>query len=205
MNIAYRLAPNDANLCEQLAVFLDRHGLSYQALPLLEHSIQLNPLAASTSNILGRVNFRLGNLKKGETYLQKSIELDGNFIVGLSNLARLKIATKDLTTANQLIEKIRSINSEAENLKLLDAMMLAEKGEKDTALSTFKNGVVYAMLGMNAEAIDFLTLNPIPYLELINHPALKILNGNPRFQKVVDIAKMKYEENLKRYPFVMIQ
>ena len=85
--------------------------------------------------------------------------------------------------------------------------MHANRGEKDEALSLWKNSEVYALLGMNDEAIEHLEKeianrknHPYCYYYLLlNNPFYDNIREDPSFQAIVNSEKKVYERELKKY------
>ncbi len=85
--------------------------------------------------------------------------------------------------------------------------MYAGKGDKDKALALSKNGIIYSLLGMKDEALQYIT-NEVKkdyehfqytYLSLETSPFYVSLRGDARFQDIVKKQKKKYEERLKKF------
>jgi hypothetical protein len=94
------------------------------------------------------------------------------------------------------------------------AVLYALRGEKEAALSLGKTGEIYALLGMNNEAIEYIT-NAIgagkegsedhlwlifyDYLSLTNTPSYDDLHNDERFNTIVAQQKGVYQERLKKF------
>ncbi len=94
-------------------------------------------------------------------------------------------------------KKINETNPEA-NTTFLEAYLLARIGEKEKALSKFKGPIIYLALGMKANAIEALEKSQPKYRTLKNSPLFDEVRTEPRFQVVLEQARVIYEDKLKR-------
>ncbi|MGC3948423.1 MAG: hypothetical protein QM762_28625 [Chryseolinea sp.] len=198
MVLAFRQSPNDNNVAEELAFFMQSHGLNDKALELAELSITLDPLSSNGHNLAGAYSIGKGNLVTAEVYLRKALVLEPDNVDALTSFAALKIISGDLKTAEELIDRIRPLHPV--RAKNMHAYSLAASGQKD-ALNLTRDEITYTFLGMNDEAIEYLTKHSKLYLYLKEHPVLARLRSDPRFQPLLASAKEKYEQNLKRFSF----
>jgi hypothetical protein len=122
--------------------------------------------------------------------------------------------------AENVILGVEQADPENFFIRLPRAALFAAKGEREKAL-TLIEGInmfgllyvitdVYAALGMTDMAIkkieegrvkgfDELNMYLYTYQDLVNNPNFENLQGDPRFQKIVEEEKQKYEEMLAKY------
>jgi hypothetical protein len=117
-------------------------------------------------------------------------------------------AEKILEEAEQMDPDSTEMNYD-DRLRLQDlpfyrALLLAACGEKNKALALSQHQYVYALLGMKDEALRIMEDKASKgvkflYLVLLNNPLYDNLRNDPRFEKIVQDAKLRYEENVKKY------
>ena len=114
---------------------------------------------------------------------------------------------KKYEEAKETLAKAEKINPKYSSVKYYKSLLFAAEGEKKKALSLRKNGAVYALLGMNKEAIKYLQKTikrgnehfQYSYLPLLNNHIYDNLRENPQFEKIMETQKKKYEDRSKRY------
>lgn len=197
------LSPNNTLIGDALSVNYQSMGLHYQALQLAERNVTLDPTNDQYYVTLGRILTLLGEYKKARMTLQKALLMQPDGLPQLGQWAYLAIILKDTAEAEQAIGKVKQINPET-NINLLEAMLLALRGERQRALlkvegmKTPRICEVYVVLKMHREAMDVLEKNDYPYLTL-QTSFFDDLRSEPRFKKIVEKAKVRYEELLKKY------
>ncbi len=200
---ALHLSPNNTVIGDALCTNYILLGLYNQALQLAERSVTLDPTNDQYFVTLGRTLIFLGEYKKAKIALQKALIMQPDGLPQLGQWAMLSIILKDTAEAERAIGKIKEINQET-NIKLTETLLLALRGEKQRALlqvesmKTARVCEVYMILKMNKEALDILEKNDYPYLAL-QSSFFDDLRPEPRFKKIVEKAKVRYEELLKKY------
>jgi hypothetical protein len=92
-------------------------------------------------------------------------------------------------------------------LPYLKALLLAAQGKRNEALTLHRNSEIYALLGMNDEAIDGLrseirgsaTFPYCYYFNLLNDPFYRKLHGDPRFDEILRVEHRLYDNLMDRY------
>lgn len=123
-------------------------------------------------------------------------------IQGWEQWVNLKVLTGDVKEAENGIQKIKSINPDID-MGTYEGFLFALNGEKEKALAQSDSWIIYVVLGMKKEALDRLEKESLVfhyyYLSLKNLNFFDPLRAEPRFIKKLEDAKVRYEENLKRY------
>ena len=114
---------------------------------------------------------------------------------------------------NDLLTEIESVFP-YEELDYTKAFEYAREGQKEKALEAFNSKnwylqiLMYSILNMKDEVFSLLEekterrykeRNYSRYLFLKNFPYFNNFRSHPRFQKIVEIHKKIYEENLRKY------
>jgi hypothetical protein len=119
----------------------------------------------------------------------------------------LYLMKNDYDRVEELIAETEKIRPDYWGIPYGRAIMHATRGEKDKALSLYQNSEIYALLGMNDEALEHLKKeianrknHPYCYYYLLlNNPSYDNIRDDTRFQAVVKSEKEVYERELKKY------
>jgi TolB-like protein/Tfp pilus assembly protein PilF len=201
--MAYAIAPNDAGICEALAVDYISQGLYNQALQLRQRAISLDPTFGSYYGGLGQIYMILGDFGKAEDAFKRSILLEPDDINTYNFLILLELLKRNLPAAEGYARKLAEINPGG-MYPFMSAALEATRaaGDKDKVLSYLKKlpqPATLMVLGMKEEALKLLEDNPNQqYLHLLS-PIFDPLRKEPRFTAVLDKAKALYDERLKKY------
>jgi TolB-like protein len=197
---AFDIAPNNSTVCDALSVDYAGQGLYYQALRLRERTIALDPTYSNYYTLLAGIHISLGEFKKAEELVNKALLMEPDEIMGLMILTNVKLLAGNVQEAEIALQKIKSINPEA-NTRWFEACLHALRGEKEKALGVGKNWRIYLALGMNKEAMDELELTAAnqQYLSMKLSPIYDPFRKDPRFNVILENARLVYEEKLKKY------
>jgi len=191
------------------------HGLYYQTIKYLLRAVELNPYFFWNHHKLYEAFMYTGDLEKSEFYVKRGRELYPHKVIFLVDHANLLIMKKEYDEAEKILEeaeKLDPANTEInyvdllrlQNIPYYKALLFAAKREKEMALALSQHQYVYALLGMKEEAIEIMEemVNKgvkFRYLVLLNNPFYNNLRNHARFEKIVLDAKVRYEEDVKKY------
>ncbi len=184
-------------------------GLYDQGIRYLSRAIELDPYNFWTPYKLAMCYMYSGEYEKADSNFKKYFELAPPvepLVYPGRNIA-LQIMMKRYEKAEELVRRGEKTTPDAEWVRQYRALLLAIRGERDKALALYKNSEVYALLGMNDEALRALAeeirgtvFNPYLYYQnLVHNPFYDRLRGDPRFGKLVDREKKLYDRDLKKY------
>ena len=182
-------------------------GLYEQGIPYLTKAIELDPYYFWAPYKLAMCYLGIGKFEEAAHYFEKYFELAPVAMMFPGRYVSLKIRTHEYDKVETMIAKIEETRPDYELLPYVKALLLAARGKKDEALALYRNSEVYALLGMNGEAIESLngeirktvTRPYIFYLDLLNNPFYEKVRGDARFKELVRREKKLYDENVERY------
>jgi len=198
--LAYKASPNSGLMCSEFGGFYNNIGLFDNALTLFQRAKEIDPKWSYRYSALCLTYFLKGNTELAEENARTALDLDPNNIETCAILMVINCYRKNFVEAERLLRKIKKINPDRD-FSYLDARILAEKGDKEKALNLFKtmDAEIYVILKMKPEALKALEKkNRFNYLEFKNFH-FYFLRDDPRFEKIVQQAKILYEERLKKY------
>jgi TolB-like protein/Tfp pilus assembly protein PilF/predicted Ser/Thr protein kinase len=186
------------------------HGLYEKAIPYLAKSVELDPYYFWTPYKLGMCYMNTGEFEKAAAYFEKYFELAPVVLIFPSSFIALNIGMGRYERVEQLIRDTEEKHPDFGGLPYCKALLLAARGKKEEALSLYANSEIYALLGMNDEAIRALeseirstTRYPhVFYLPLVNNPFYRKLQGDPRFQAIIDDERQLYEATMATYSYL---
>jgi len=218
---AYELDPDNAEINFHVGGFLRSIGLYEKAIKYYSQAFELDPTPAEFSDwniVRARCYSFTGRFEEAANYLKTALiikpaaDLHRNYIQQLIKMKKYEEAEIQLSEAEKLYPEEQSIRH-------YRAWLLAVEGEKERALELIKDAestflyrftCIYSLLDMKDEAIKNIKYGidrgfdiykdcfySYPYL--ISTPCLDNLRADPRFQKIVDTEKQKYEEKLAKY------
>ena len=117
-------------------------------------------------------------------------------------LARELMILGDLDRAEEIIKDAEKSGFDPVLIQRTKAFLLAFKGEKDIALELDQNPEIFALLDMKKEALDIIEGSldrslSYNYLYLKNYPLFDNLRSDPRYERILETQKKKYEERLQ--------
>ncbi len=212
MNRALELNPNDAYAHLSMALLLDHLGLHHQTIPYLTRAIALDPLFASCYWPRGISYQVIGQFEKASLDYQRTLEIETEHLIALNSLAEQAILRGRFDEAADLLARCEEINPDYARNKVSAAWLHAAKGEREKALATHEDDVVYILLGMKDEAIRQLSKQhehgwPLGitgarhgnYLSLKNLAIYDSIRAEPRFIGVLEKERRRYEAYLRDY------
>ncbi|MCX8063803.1 MAG: tetratricopeptide repeat protein [Candidatus Hydrogenedentes bacterium] len=127
-----KFEPNSyVGLCNLASSFL-RKNRYYEAIPILQKTIELYPQRAEPYNDLAYAYQRLGRFKEALNFYMKSIRLKPNDAEVISNISALFLETGDLNNAKKFAQNALKINPHLENAKkILKLIETQENFPKD--------------------------------------------------------------------------
>lgn len=220
-------APDQAFVLLNVGAFLRSIGLFEKAIVYLQRAIEesreLDPLSVNPALQLASCQITLGRLGEAEKTLRTTQTIDpANSRVRLL-LVRLFLGRKDLKSAQAEIDSIGdparlppTLRRQYDHNRIW--MAAARGGEPEarrliqSSDRPFSYEIInaYCALGLKEEALDgirdglergfrvvkdYLYRYPI----LAQNPALDILRGDPRFQKILATQKEVYDQMMKSY------
>ncbi len=204
---ALEINPNIPPLNHIIAFFLRDLGLFHLAVEYSTRNIELDPFFLPSHSLRTRCLMSIGQLKNALMNIKKALDLETDNFWSLLDYCILSIMKREMGKANDLLDRAEKINPTYPSIRFYRALMYAGKGDKDKALALSKNGIIYSLLGMKDEALQYIT-NEVKkdyehfqytYLSLETSPFYVSLRGDARFQDIVKKQKKKYEERLKKF------
>ena len=196
--------PNILETCQPVAWFLYRRGLFRKAIPLYLKAIEVSPFYLWAKINISWCFFNIGEYEKAEQYLKDALNLNPKNPFSLIYYADHQTKMGKYDEAVKLMKEVEKINPDFRLLPIYKANLFAALGREDEALSLSRSEVIYSLLGMKDEAIEFMLKSieegqRYSYIRLAHHPYYKNLREDPRFQKIMAEAKKTYELLLSKY------
>lgn len=126
---AIELAPRDPRSWRALAEFTIAHQVQLRetGLPAASQAVALDPDDPASLDVLGQVQFLLGDKEKARSFLQQAIDADPAYAPAHLHLALVHLEAGETTLAYQQLEVARSLASpgsqtEEQVLRLLDQL-----------------------------------------------------------------------------------
>jgi serine/threonine protein kinase/Tfp pilus assembly protein PilF len=205
---ALAMNPNIGDVNFLVGICYLYHGLYEEGIRYLSRAIELDPYFFWTPYKLAFCYMHSGEYEKAHAYFRKYFELAPiEPLVFPGQFVGLNIWTGNTATADSILTQARRRTPEAEWVKKYSAILLAQAGRSKEALALYRNSEVYALLGMNDEAIRQLNIeirgtSLYPYIyfqDLLHNPNYGRLRGDPRFGEILQSEKALYERNVERY------
>jgi serine/threonine protein kinase/Tfp pilus assembly protein PilF len=215
---AVNLAPNNPEIHFNVGSYMRSIGLFRKAIESYSKAIEINPvdlhyrwLCASCYSYLGEYEEAIGLIKEG-------LELEPDDIGLRLYYARQLIWMERYDEAEFEIAKVEIEDPDEPNILYTRALIFAAKGEREKALAVVEGidpyyysylvSSVYSILEMKDEAIEniedaiergFHEIQTYMYSYpfLTNHRLFDNLRDEPRFQRIVQQEKKKYEEKIR--------
>ena len=204
---ALEIKPNSSIINKEIGSFLRNIGLFHQAINYYSIAIELDPFSVMTHVTISRSLMKIGEFKKAAFYLKKALEMEPDNLLVNITFSDMFIALKKYSQAEKILTKISKIYPGNPKISYYKAYLLAAKAERGKALELNKNGVVYSLLGMKDEAIEYIH-NSIKksylaygysYLFLKTSPYFDNLRNDTRFIDILKKQRKKYEGYLEKY------
>jgi len=199
--------PNISTFHHIIGLFYRSQGLLHQAIESASRSIELDPFYLPSQSLRARSYIYLKEFEKAAICIDDSFEIEKDNFWSLLDRCILFIMMKKFDEAKKVLAKAEKINPRYSSVQYYKALLFATDGEKKKALSLRKNGAVYALLGMNKEAIKYIHKAikkgnehfQYSYLPLLNNHIYDNLRDDPQFEKIMETQKQKYEDRLEKY------
>ncbi|MBN2344934.1 MAG: tetratricopeptide repeat protein, partial [Candidatus Aminicenantes bacterium] len=204
----YRIAleqnPNSHAICMGIGYSCEVVGLHEKAIPFLQKAVELAPFYIFSRTILALCHQGLGEFEKAGAYLGEALNLNPRNPFCLGRLTEYLIRVGRYDEAEGRIAELERVAPRYVALPKYKALIHAARGEREKALHLYKHPTVFAVLGMNHEALQALRSEmaegiPEPYLNLIHNPLYKGLRDDPGFERILAQAKALREELLRKY------
>jgi tetratricopeptide (TPR) repeat protein len=183
-------------------------GLYEFGVKYLSKSIELDPFYFWGPYKLASCYMRLGQFEKALHYYNKYFELAPiEPLILPGQYASLNIMMRRYGIAEEILQKGEKTEPNAKWVKRYRAVLFADRGQKEKALTLYRNSEVYALLGMKDEAIKCLqeeirgtVVWPYTFhLDLANSRYYDNLRSDPRFIEIVNREKKIYDETMEKF------
>lgn len=203
---AININPNDPIINYAIVGFYITLKLYNKAFEFCTLAMEADPLFFPSYLTAARCQYYLGDYEKCEYYLKQGNEILQDQPLLINLYARFYLRQKKFVQAEKWIKKLETLRPDSSSVKRSKALLYALQGNKEKALAIeYKSDEIYSILGMKEQAINmlqkYLNKNPLnyAYIYLLNCPFYDNLRNDPRFQKIMEKAKMLHEERLKKY------
>ncbi len=207
---AIELNPGYASGRRWYAQFLSGMARHEEAIAEAERALELDPLSLVIHTAVGDVLFYARRFERAIDYYRRCLEMDPSFGPGHTDLAR---ALEHVGRLDEALEHMRLGTSSPDSAASASAglaILLARAGRRDEAtaaiervmerardrfVSPFGIASYHAIVGQNAEALDWLERaheardGALVWIKV--HPRLDGLRGEPRFRDL--LARMRLE------------
>ena len=168
---AIELNPSDARAYQWFAQCLSYQGRPEEAVPLVRHALELDPLSPLIATEAGWPHFYLGRLDEAEAQFRRAVDLDPSFALPHFNQGMVLEARGDLRAALAKYEHAAALSSGAPMFIAFVARAMALLGRVDDARRSLRTVVeavdagaplsvyvahVYEGLGDTQEALKWL-------------------------------------------------
>ncbi|MDH5383477.1 MAG: protein kinase [Candidatus Aminicenantes bacterium] len=217
---AIKLDPYNPEVNFNVGAILRSTGLYPQAIEFYSKAIALDPLSVNYRRLAASCYTYMGRYNESIRLIEEALELNPDNNELRLFTARQYILMKRYNEAEQIISQVEKQDPKHPDIQYTRALIYAVHGKNEKALPiiedldpyffTFLLSSVYAALGMKDEAIQnigtavergfFETKSSLhSYPSLINNHFYDNLRNDPRFQRIVEQEKKKYEENIMEY------
>jgi len=207
LNRALELDPKDALNSSNLGGFFIWYvGLYDQSFQYIERALELDPLDQNIYLNLSAVHERLGNIEAWGNAAKIYQDLSGETNTG--RYIRFLILDKKFEEAET---SILEMENEAQPYYL--ALLHGAKGEKEEALSLIKDHNLKGLnldllLGNKMEVYEWaenqLEIGRNDYLLFVRNPLFDPYRNDPRFQQIVERARLLHDEYSRKYTSVIL-
>jgi tetratricopeptide (TPR) repeat protein len=201
---ALSLNPNKPEVQFIAGVFLRWMGLCSQAAAHFQKALDLDPYSFFNAGALATAHAQCGKGESAVKYYSQALEINPNPPT-MWVITKMLLGSGNAQTAEDFLRVVERENPGHEELEGIRALLLAARGEKARALDLDRNYVIYALLGMQDEALDDMediierSDTDLPFLELANLRLYDVLREHPRFQTLLASQKSIYEARLAKY------
>jgi serine/threonine protein kinase/tetratricopeptide (TPR) repeat protein len=201
---ALALAPRSIFVTYLTGEFLADLGLQDRAPAFFLRTIELDPYYLFAYGELSDCLEAAGKYEDAAAYYRRTFELSPEDRVYRACYIRLLIKTGMDARAGELLRETMQRHPEYTEYGMLQALLLAKRGEKRAALAIAQKAEVYSLLGMPAEAMQCLerdggTTLDYRYFSISHNPLFDPVRSDPRFGTFLEKQKALYEERLRKY------
>ncbi|MBN2408960.1 MAG: protein kinase [Candidatus Aminicenantes bacterium] len=217
---AFELDPNNFIVNQDVGAFLRSVGLYDKAVKYLSRAAEIDPNSFNTRVLIATSLIYLGKFKEAVLEAEKAIQLAPERYNARYHCATGLIMMNRLEEAQKEIDIVRKIHPERE-MNLLQALLLAARGEKERALERLRltssqeamnwlTACIDILLDRKEEAVRIIREGIergfeergeylFSYLLLANNPIFKRLNSEPLYREILRGEKAKYREKLRTF------
>jgi len=200
-----------------VGAFLRSIGLDGKALKYLRKAVKLDPLYVPGLILISACQMNLGEFEQAAREVEIAIAKNPRDFSGRIYHAIYLALLNRPAEAEKEIEAAREIKPDSKQIPDVQALVWAVKGEKEKALAylesheilTIEGTAIYLSLGRKDEAIRNIEAgiergfqvhgwHPYSYSCLSKRPYANLLKGEPRFRRILEQQKRKFEEMLDK-------
>ncbi|MBE0664710.1 MAG: hypothetical protein IH584_02740, partial [Candidatus Aminicenantes bacterium] len=183
-------------------------GLYDPGIPFLTKAVELDPYYLWAPYKLAMCYMNSGKYEKAAANFEKYFELTPiEPLIFPGKYLALNIWMKRYSKAEEILARGAKNTPDAEWVRKYNAILLAQKGEKEKALAFFRNSEVYALLEMRDDAFRELKkeirgTESTPYIyysHLLHNPFYDNLRSDPRFDELLKRERKLYNEYAAKY------
>jgi tetratricopeptide (TPR) repeat protein len=204
---ALSINSNVSSVVYLIARLFRQIGLFRKAIKHCSRAAELDPFILHYYSLLARCFMDIGEVEKAEIAIGKAYEIEPDNIWVILDKSLLLIKMRKYNEAEEMLTKAERLYPRFPTTQRHKALVYAARGEKDKALTLWKNGAVYSLSGMKDEAIQYIEeeiqkdyeRHDCSYISLLNSPFYHSLRDDSRFQEILKKAELKYQERLHRF------
>ena len=202
--IAMQKSPNELAVNQAIAYWYYSLGLYRHAIPLYVKAIEMSPFYTWSKFNIAWCYRGIGDLEKSGEFLRDALALNPRNPFALCYYADHLVLEGEYAEAEKCLVQAKELNPGLDFLLRMQAQLYAAKGDRQQALALFENLQIYALLEMNDKALAFMNKEleagiHFPYLHLLRNPFYLELRADPRFQEIIQRAKTRHDELVKKY------
>jgi serine/threonine protein kinase/Tfp pilus assembly protein PilF len=204
---ALEIDPNGGMLNHLIGVFYQSIGLIHHSLDYFSRAIELDPFYIVAHSYRSKLFIYLKEFKEAENSIEKAMEVEPDNFWSLLDKCLLNITQQNIDEAEKLLRKVEKDKLGYSTIPHYKSIIFAVKGDKNRALAHRKNGVIFSLLGMKDEALNYIEEQAgreyehyqYSYLLLKNSPFYDNLRKDVRFNEVLIGQKQKHEGRIGKY------
>ncbi|MEN8152869.1 MAG: protein kinase [Acidobacteriota bacterium] len=200
---AISLDPNSPEIQHVVGIVLYNSGLYKKAIKYFKKAMELNPFFVYSPLMIGRSYGNLGETDKALLYYNKTLSLAPANLDYQALRINILIMNKRYEEAEGCLKEAEKTEPENSLIRTSKAFLFAAEGKKKEALSIkkiskWRKAQLYSLLGMMDEAFKMIDEDSeSSYIRLLKYPFYKNFRRDPRYQKILDKLKEKYDKFFK--------
>jgi serine/threonine protein kinase/tetratricopeptide (TPR) repeat protein len=221
MKRAYELKPDNAEINHLIGAFFRSIGLYDRALSYYSKALELDPKPLEFDlwyEVLADCYSMLGQFEEAATISGKALEIQLSSSLYMRS-AWQSIMLRQYREANHQLIEAEKLAPDSSSARLYRGLLFAAQENRTKALELISKDdkayrypitSIYSLLGMRDEAIRNIQLGIdvgfaergmyfYSYSYLLSNPCYDNLRDDPRFQKILQNEKVKYEEKARKY------